>query len=184
VDINIPPGAFTGVQLAARGEGEAGQPGAPRGDLICEVRVREHNLFQRDGDDLICQVPITFSQAALGGTIEVPTLDGPATHTMRRGMQSGETFRIPGKGMPNLRHGRRGDLVVIAIVETPRSLTKRQEELLRELAELDQKHVSPQRKSFFDKIKDFFAGIASGMEGGNAGAAPGERAAKTEEKPS
>jgi molecular chaperone DnaJ len=158
VDINVPAGAFTGVQLAARGEGEAGQPGAPRGDLICEIHVREHPLFQRDGDDLICQVPITFSQAALGGSIEVPTLDGPIEHNLKRGLQPGDAFRITGQGMPSLRHKRKGDLVVVVNVETPRNLTKRQEELFRELAEIDQKHVSPQRKSFFDKIREFFTG--------------------------
>jgi molecular chaperone DnaJ len=170
VDITIPPGAFTGLQLAARGEGEAGQPGAPRGDLVCEIHVREHALFQRDGDDLICQVPLTFSQAALGGVIEVPTLEGPVTHNLRRGLQSGETFRIHGKGMPNLRSRRRGDVVVIAVVETPRTLTKRQEELLRELADLDQKNVSPQRKSFFDKIREFFTGAEGKSDGGRPSA--------------
>jgi molecular chaperone DnaJ len=181
LEISIPAGAFTGVQLAARGEGEAGQPGAPRGDLICEIHVREHALFQRDGDDLICQVPITFSQAALGGAIEVPTLEGPAQHTLRRGIQSGDTVRIPGKGMPNLRSKRHGDLIVIALVETPRNLTKRQEELLRELAEIDQKHVSAQRKSFIDKIRDFFTGAEVGNKDGQAAA---ESKHATEEKPS
>ena len=88
------------------------------------IRVREHPLFQRDGTNLICQVPITFSQAALGGTIEVPTLDGTVNHTLKRGMQSGDVVRIPGKGMPNVRGGRPGDLLVQLVVETPRQLNQ------------------------------------------------------------
>jgi molecular chaperone DnaJ len=142
------------IKLA--GEGEAGDPGAPRGDLYCRLHVREHPLFKRDGDTLVCQVPITFSQAALGGEVEVPTLDGPITHHLKAGIQSHEVVRIPGKGMPNVRGKRRGDLLVVAIVETPRHLSKRQEELLRELSELDKKHVSPERKSFFEKIRSLF----------------------------
>jgi molecular chaperone DnaJ len=157
LDINIPAGAYTGLQLAVRGEGEAGAPGAARGDLICEVHVREHALFKRDGHDLVCQVPITFSQAALGGDIEVPTLEGrPIPHTLKAGLQSGDVVRIPGHGLPHLRTGRKGDLLLVVAVETPRHLTKRQQELFRELAEIDRKHVSPQRKSFFEKLKGLF----------------------------
>jgi molecular chaperone DnaJ len=121
------------------------------------VRVRQHPFFTRDGVHLICQVPITFSQAALGGEIEVPTLDGPVKQTLPRGVQAGDLVRIEGKGMPSLRGGRRGDLVAQIIVETPRNLTKRQEELLRELAEIDRSHVSPQRKSFLDKLRGLFS---------------------------
>lgn len=156
LEVTVPAGAYTGFRFACRGEGEAGQPGAPRGDLIIEVQVREHELFRREGDHLICQVPVTFSQAALGAEIEVPTLDGPVKHTITRGIQSGEVLRIPGKGMPSLRTGRPGDLLVVVNVETPKNLTKRQEELFRELAELDKKHVSPERKSFFEKLKGLF----------------------------
>ncbi|MGE0529609.1 MAG: molecular chaperone DnaJ, partial [Bdellovibrionales bacterium] len=159
LEVGIPPGAFSGLQIAARGEGEAGQPGAPRGDLICEIRVREHSLFQRDGDNLICHVPITFSLAALGGMIEVPTLVGPMEHPLKPGLQSGDVIRIRGKGMPNLRTHGKGDLLVVIVVETPKNLTKRQEEIFRELAELDKSHVSSQRKSFFDKVKEFFVGV-------------------------
>jgi len=157
IDIRVPPGVGTGMQDEYRGEGEAGEPGAPRGDLIVEFRIREHPLFKRDGDHLVCQVPITFSQAALGGEIEVPTLEGPATHNLQRGVQSGEAVRISGKGMPNIRSGKRGDLYVVVVVETPRNLTRRQEELLRELAEIEKKHVSAERKSFFEKIREFFS---------------------------
>jgi molecular chaperone DnaJ len=156
IDVSIPPGVDTGTRIRLSGEGEAGDPGGPRGDLYCSIRVREHTLFQRDGNHLVCQVPITISQAALGGEIDIPTLDGRITHSLNRGIQAGEVVQIAGKGMPSLRGGRRGDLLVQVIVETPRQLTKRQEELFRELAELDQKHVSPQRKSFLEKLRDFF----------------------------
>jgi molecular chaperone DnaJ len=101
-------------------------------------------------------VPVTFSQAALGAEIEVPTLDGPQKHELKGGVQSGDVVRISGQGMPNVRGGRRGDLMVQIIVETPKKLTDRQQELYRELAELDHKNVSPERKSFFDKVKEFF----------------------------
>jgi molecular chaperone DnaJ len=156
LDVAVPPGVDTGTRIRLGGEGEAGDRGAPRGDLYCLLRVRDHPLFQRDGANLICQVPVAFSQAALGGDIDVPSLDGAIKHHLKRGVQSGELIRIAGKGMPNLRGGRPGDLLVAVMVETPRHLTKRQEELFRELAELDQKHVSPERKSFLEKLRHFF----------------------------
>jgi molecular chaperone DnaJ len=156
LEVNVPPGVDNGMRLPLRGEGEAGDPGAPRGDLILEIHVRDHPIFKREGDHLICQVPVTFSQAALGGAIEVPTLEGPMDFTLKRGVQSGDAVRIPGKGVPNVRTRRPGDLLVVVMVETPRTMTKRQEELFRELAEIDQKHVSPQRKSFFEKVRSLF----------------------------
>jgi molecular chaperone DnaJ len=161
IEVKIPPGMDNG-RLRVTGEGDAGDPGAPRGDLYCEIRIREHALFKRDGVNLICQVPIAFSQAALGAEIEVPTLDGSITHTLKRGIQSGDVIRLPGRGMPQLRNdgsntGRKGELLVQIIVETPKNLTKRQEELFRELAEIEQKNVSPQRKSFLDKLKDLIS---------------------------
>jgi molecular chaperone DnaJ len=159
IDVTIPPGIQTGQRLTLRGEGEAGELGAPRGNLICEVHVREHKLFRRKNDDLVCEVPITFSQAALGAEIEVPSLDGTFTHAIKPGVQSEDVVRINGKGMPILgAGGRRGDLHVVVVVETPRNLSKRQEELLRELAELDHKHVSAKRKSFFETLKGLFTG--------------------------
>jgi molecular chaperone DnaJ len=158
LEVPLPPGVFTGYRLAFRGEGQAGSAGAPRGDLVVEVRVRDHAMFKREGDHLICQVPITFSQAALGGDFEVPTLDGALPHKLKPGLQSGEAVRIAGKGMPNVKNGRRGDLHVVVVVETPRHLTKKQEELFRELAEFDKKHVSQQRKSFFEKLRELFVG--------------------------
>jgi molecular chaperone DnaJ len=157
LEVSIPPGVDTGTAVRYGGEGEAGDPGAPRGDLYCVIRVREHRFFQRDGSNLVCQVPITFSQAALGAEIEIPTLNGTKQHTLKRGVQSGDVLHVPGEGMPSLRNGRKGELLVQIIVETPKQLTKRQEELFRELAEIEQKHVSPQRKSFLNKLKEFFA---------------------------
>jgi molecular chaperone DnaJ len=167
LEVRVPPGVDNGTAIRLSGEGEAGDPGGPRGDLYCVVSVREHAFFQRDGVNLICHVPITFCQAALGADIEVPTLDGPIVHTLKRGTQSGDVIRISSKGMPALRGGRRGDLMVQVMLETPRQLNKRQEELFRELAELEEKHVSPQRKGFLDKLKDFFAGgeAAAGTNG-------------------
>jgi molecular chaperone DnaJ len=157
VEVTIPPGVDNGIKIRHPGEGEAGAPGMPRGDLLVAVRVREHSLFQRDGNHLICQVPVTVSQAALGAEIQVPSLDGALNTPLPRGTQSGEVMRIPGKGMPDVHGGRRGDLLVQVIVETPKKLTKRQEELLREFAELENKNVSPARKSFLEKLKTFFA---------------------------
>ncbi len=158
LEIAIPPGADTGSRMTVRGEGETGDAGAPRGNLIIEIHVREHSFFTRKEDDLICEVPITFSQAALGAVIEVPSLDGKFTHTIRAGVQSGDVLRVPGKGMPIHGAGRFGDMRVVVIVETPKNLSERQEQLLRELAELDHKNVSARRKSFFEKLRELFTG--------------------------
>jgi molecular chaperone DnaJ len=107
--------------------------------------------------NLICQYPITFSQAALGTELEIPTLEGMSIrHELKKGVQSGDVVKVSGQGMPSLRGGRKGDLLVQLIVETPKQLTKRQEELFRELAEIEKKHVSPQRKSFLEKVREFF----------------------------
>jgi molecular chaperone DnaJ len=168
LDVTVPAGVDNGLRITVRGEGGAGAPGGPRGDLILEIHVREHPIFRREGDHLVCQVPITFSQAALGGDIQVPTLDGPINYPLKGGIQGGEAVRIPGRGVPNLRTQRPGDLLVQVLVETPRNLTKRQEEIFRELAEIDQKYVSPQRKSFFEKLKSLFTPAES--EATDAGA--------------
>jgi molecular chaperone DnaJ len=158
LEIQVPAGVDTGDRISVAGEGEPGEVGAPRGDLYCTIKVREHPFYHRDGNNLICQYPITFSQAALGTQIEIPTLTGTVLrHEIKRGVQPGEVIRVSGEGMPSVRSGRRGDLLIQVLVETPRQLTKRQEELFRELAEIEQKHVSPQRKSFMEKLRDFFA---------------------------
>jgi molecular chaperone DnaJ len=167
ISVTIPPGADTGLRLFVGGEGDAGDAGAPRGDLELVVRVADHKLFKRDGVDLfIEEFPVTFSQAALGASLEVPTLTGRAKLTVPPGTQTGAEFRVRGEGMPELKvtrqgtpveNTRKGDLRVTVVVETPTHLTKRQEELFRELAEIEKKQVSPHRKSFLDKIKDLFA---------------------------
>ncbi|HEY7309988.1 MAG TPA: molecular chaperone DnaJ [Gemmataceae bacterium] len=159
--VDIPPGVDNDVSIRLSGEGETGERGAPPGDLYCVLRVRKHPLFVRHGQELHCEVPVTISQAALGRPIEVPTLDGQfVTHTLKRGTQSGDEMRIPGKGMPHLRGGRLGDLVVHVRVLTPRRLSKRQEELFHELEEIDGTEVPPERKSFFDRIREFFTADA------------------------
>ncbi len=162
VSVPIPQGIEHGHDIRISGEGEAGGPGAPPGDLYIRVRVKKHPLFDRDGHNLHCVVPVTFSQAALGGPIEVPTLEGKyVSHNLKRGTQAGDEVRLAGKGMPTLPRthggsGRQGDLILHVRLVTPRNLTKRQEELLRELGEIEGKHVSPERKSFLDRVRDFF----------------------------
>lgn len=159
VEVDIPAGVDTGMRIRVPREGEAGRNGQPTGDLYLVVKLKEHNLFQRDGQHLICQVPVSFAQAALGGDLDVPTLEGKMLYPLPRGIQSGEVLRIFRKGMPDVHNpSSKGDLLVQVMVETPKHLTKRQEELFRELAELDKGHVTPARKSFFDRVKDFFSG--------------------------
>jgi molecular chaperone DnaJ len=160
LEIPIPAGVDTGDYTSIAGEGEPGDPGAPRGDLRIVFKVREHPFYHRDGQNLICQYPITVSQAALGTEIEIPLLTGESLkHGLKRGVQSGDVVRIGGHGLPGIRSGRKGDLLVQVFVEVPKHLTKRQEELYRELAEIEQKHVSPQRKSFLEKVRDFFTPV-------------------------
>lgn len=156
LEVRVPAGVDTGMQLCLRGEGEAGENGGPRGDLYVVMQVREHSLFEREGSDLRCHVPVTYSQAALGAEIEIPLLDGRRMHTIPAGTQPGEQFHLVGLGMPDPHGGRRGDLIVEAVVEVPRKLSERQEELLRELAEIEQRNVSPHQKSFFEKLKEYF----------------------------
>ena len=157
IDVRIPPGIDDGVRLRVPGEGELGDDGASRGDLYCYVRVEPHPLFERHGNDLVCRVPITYSQAALGTDLEVPTLDGrPTTLHVPAGTQSGQVLTLRGQGVPRLRGRGCGDQHVIVNIVVPRKLNARQAELLRELAQLEDKHVSAERKSFFDKLKDFF----------------------------
>ncbi|HEX3150044.1 MAG TPA: molecular chaperone DnaJ [Gemmataceae bacterium] len=166
ITVTVPAGADTNLRLLVGGEGDAGEPGAPRGDLEMVIRVAAHKLFKREAADLfIEEFPVTFSQAALGATIDVPTLNGKVKFNVPAGTQTGTEFRIRNEGMPELRvtrqgtpvdNTRKGDLRVTVVVETPTSLTKRQEELFRELADIEHKHVSTKRKGFFDKIKDLF----------------------------
>ncbi len=158
-EVTIPAGVDTGMQLCLRGEGEAGTRGGPRGDLFVDIEVRPHPLFSRDGQNLKCRVPITYSQAALGAEIPIPTLNGRQPLQVKSGTQPGTIMRLNGLGLPDPRGGGRvGDLLVELQVEVPRTLSVRQEELLRELAEMEEKDVMPHRKSFFEQVKAFFAG--------------------------
>lgn len=155
-DVMIPPGVDNDTRLRLEGEGEPDPQGGPRGDCYCFIRVREHPLFHREGQHLICHVPITYSQAALGAEIEVPTLEGPDTLTIPPGTQPGEVFRLQRRGMPDPRHRGVGDLLVEVNVDVPKKLDHRQEDLLRELAELEQRHVSPHRRTFTEKLRNYF----------------------------
>lgn len=161
-EVTIPAGIDSGMQLCLRGEGEAGVNGGPRGDLFVDIEVRKHPLFQREGQDLMYRLPVTFAQAALGAEIDIPTLKGPEKLKIKQGTQPGEINRLKGLGMPDPRgSGRSGDLLVEIQVEVPRKLTSEQEDLLRKLADLDKKHVMPQGKSFFEQVRDFFSGQSS-----------------------
>ena len=159
LEINIPAGVDNDMQMPIRGEGEAGVKGGPRGDLHVNFKVKEHPLFERHGQDLLCRVPISYSQAALGAEIEIPTLAGRESLTVKPGTQPADMTRIRQKGMPDP-NGRRGsgDLIVEFQIEVPRKVSGEQQRLLRELAELEESNVLPQRKSFFDHVKDFFSG--------------------------
>ncbi len=156
IKVSIPRGIPSGLQLRVEGEGEPGTRGGPRGDLYCVVEVDDHPLFQRDGDDLLCEMPISYAQAALGAVIDVPTLSGAASLTIPAGTQSGKVFRLRGQGVPSVYGHGLGDLLVRLQIETPRKLTARQKELLTEFASLESEHSTPQRKSFLDKVKDLF----------------------------
>jgi molecular chaperone DnaJ len=144
------------MRLRLPGEGEPSPNGGPAGDCYVFIGVAEHSLFHRDGDHLVCQVPIGFAQAALGSTIEVPTLDGPEEIEIAAGTQSGEVFRLHGRGMPAARGRGRGDLLIQVYIEVPKKLDAEHERLLRELAEMEKVHVTPARRSFFSKVKEYF----------------------------
>jgi molecular chaperone DnaJ len=155
-EIKIPAGVDDQTQLRLSGEGDPSVDGGPPGDCYCVIRVAEHTLFQRKGQHLICQVPITYSQAALGATIEVPTLDGRESLHVPPGTQSGDFFTLRGRGMPDPRRHGRGDLLVQLHIEVPKELTAAHERILRELAEVENSEVSPKRSSFFEKLKHYF----------------------------
>ncbi len=158
LEVAIPAGIDDGMRVRLNGEGEPSPDGGPSGDCYCFISIRSHALFHRDGSNLILQIPITYTQAALGAEIDVPTLVGRKSLAIPRGSQSGEVFKLRGMGMPSPQGGRPGDLLVQTFIETPKKLSLQQEKLLRELAECEKSDVSPQRKSFFDKIKEYFSG--------------------------
>ena len=155
-EVTIPAGVDSQTRLRLSGEGDPSPNGGPPGDCYCFITVKDHPLFQRDGQNLICQVPITYSQAALGAMVEVPTLEGRDELSIPPGTQPGSVFRLRGRGMPDPRHRGVGDLLVQVNLEIPRSLTERQEQLLRELAKEEHTNVSPQQKSFFEKLREYF----------------------------
>lgn len=154
--VDVPSGIDSGKWLQLRNQGEPGDPGAPRGNLLIQIHIRPHRFFERHGNDLYCQVPIGFPQAALGAEIEVPTLDGRERLAVPKGSQSGDVLRMRGRGMPDVNGRGRGDELVEIVIETPRKLSARQEELLRELAQLEHDEVTPKRKNFFEKLRDYF----------------------------
>ena len=139
IQIKIPPGVDTGSKLRIRGEGEEGQRGGPPGDLFAFIHVEPHDFFSREGDDIVCQVSISFPQAALGAEIEVPTLDGERKLAIPKGIEAGEILRIKGEGFPKIRGYGRGDQIVQVMVRTPKNLSKRQEEILKEFDEVSRK---------------------------------------------
>ena len=161
LSINIPAGVETGTKIRLAGEGEAGLRGGPTGDLYIFMEVQEHPLFQREGPHLFCRVPVSMASAALGGDIEVPTIDGGRSRVKTpAGSQSGRQMRLRGKGMPMLRGGGHGDMLIELAVETPVNLTARQKELIKEFDKLSEDN-NPESSSFFSKVKNFWDSMKS-----------------------
>ncbi len=159
LSVNIPAGVETGTRIRLAGEGEAGMRGGPAGDLYIFIEVRDHPLFQRDGLNLHCRVPVAMTTAAMGGEVEVPTIDGGRSRVkVPAGAQTGKQMRLRGKGMPALRGGGSGDMLIEIAVETPVNLTSRQKDLLREFEQLS-KDNNPEGSSFFSKVKSFWDGM-------------------------
>ena len=159
--VHIPPGIHDGQAVGVRGEGELGAGGGRRGDLHVYVRVEEHPFFQRHENDLIVQVPISIVQAALGAEVEVPTLFGKSTLHVPAGTQHGEVIKLKGLGLPDIQGGRQGNLLAHVLLEVPRKLSRKQEQLLREYANLEEQSVLPAQKNFFEKLKDYLVGDAA-----------------------
>ncbi len=159
LSVKIPAGVDEGDRIRLAGEGEHGVNGGPPGDLYVQIHLKAHSVFQRDHNDLHCEMPISFTTAALGGEIEIPTLDGAAKIKIPAETQSGKVFRLRGKGIKGVRSHVHGDLLCHVVVETPVNLTERQKELLRELEEIsqgDSANHNPKAQSWMDKVKDFF----------------------------
>ncbi|MBI4988050.1 MAG: molecular chaperone DnaJ [Rhodocyclales bacterium] len=159
LSVKIPAGVDEGDRIRLSGEGEHGVGGGPAGDLYVQIHIKPHQVFQRDHDDLHCEMPVSFTIAALGGEIEIPTLDGMAKIKIPAETQSGKVFRLRGKGIKGVRSHSHGDLMCHVVVETPVNLTERQKELLRELEAIniqDGSRHNPRAKSWMDRVKDFF----------------------------
>ena len=158
LNVNIPPGVETGTRIRLAGEGEAGLRGGPSGDLYIFIHVDDHEIFERDGQNLYCRIPVPMTTAALGGDIEAPTIDGGRSKVkVPVGVQTGKQMRLRGKGMPALRGAGAGDLYIELAVETPVNLTARQKELLKEFGEIGQDN-NPEGNDFFSKVKSFWSG--------------------------
>lgn len=158
VVIEVPAGVSEGNQLRIHGEGDVGIRGGPAGDIYCLIREKKHELFQREGDDILCEVPISFSDAALGARIEVATLRGKADVTVPAGTHSGEMLRLRGQGLPGLQSRGLGNLIVRVVIETPKKLTPRMRELFEKLREAESEASQPRRNGFFEKIKNYLKG--------------------------
>lgn len=156
LEIDIPAGVDSGQRLRYTGKGGPGSQGGPKGDLYFLLRLEEHPLFERDGRNLICTIPISFPHAALGGKVDVPTLDGKVSMAIPAGTQTGKIFRLRQKGFPGIDGGARGDQLVEVMVETPVNLNDRQRELLEEFAEISGEDVHPEKRSFLDRLKHLF----------------------------
>ncbi|MDD3336508.1 MAG: molecular chaperone DnaJ [Eubacteriales bacterium] len=154
--LRIPAGIQDGVSLVKRGEGEPGLRGGPAGDLYITIAVRPHKLFKRDGNDLLLEMPISFTQAALGAEIDVPTLEKPVKHRIPEGTQTGAQFRLKGQGIASLKTGVKGDLILTVTVETPRKLSEKQKELLRQLDQSMTGKEYEGNKTFGEKLRDLF----------------------------
>ena len=160
LSVNIPAGVETGTRIRLAGEGEAGLRGGPPGDLYIFIEVANHELFEREGTNLYCRVPVSMAKAALGGAIEVPTIDGGRGRVqIPEGSQSGRQMRLRGKGMPALRGGGVGDMFIELAVETPVNLTTRQKEILKEFEDLSEENNNPESRSFFSSVKGFWDGM-------------------------
>lgn len=179
LSVKIPMGVDTGDRIRLSAEGEAGMNGGPAGDLYVQIYIKPHDLFTRDGDHLYCEVPIRFTTAALGGELEVPSLDGTVNLKIPPETQTGKKFRLRGRGVKSVRSATVGDLICSVAVETPVNLTKRQRELLEELAitmeEGGQRH-SPQEHSWVDKAKTFFEGVKDWFDAEKSGKKPEKKA--------
>ena len=160
LSVKIPAGVDEGDRIRLTGEGEAGVNGGPTGDLYVQIHLKPHTVFQREHDDLHCEMPVSFTTAALGGEIKVPTLDGAAHLKIPAGSQTGKAFRLRGKGIKGVRSHAHGDLLCHVVIETPVSLTDRQKELLREFEEISQGNAgrnNPKAQGWLDRVKDFFS---------------------------
>ncbi len=158
VSVQIPAGIHDGQAVRVRGEGEPSEDGMSRGDLHCYVHVSKHPFLERHNNDLLCRMPISFTQASLGANVEVPTLSGKAELKIPGGTQHGQLFRLRSLGVPDLRSGRTGDELVQVMIEIPKKLSKDQKTLLREFAETEDKSVMPESKGFFDKVMEYIQG--------------------------